>query len=184
VQGDSVADARRLVDHLLALGHTRIGMVTESDEVSTARDRRAGYVQALAAAGVEPDPKLVAVSSATDSRAARDAARRLFALPDPPTAIFAVNNIAVVGVFEAARDEGLRIPDDLALVCFDDIEHVARVYPFLTVMSQPAETFGTVATQLLLDRVASRRDEEPRTVLLPSKLVVRESCGARLKRAV
>ena len=146
VQGDSVLGARQLVEHLIELGHTRIGMVTESDDVSTARDRRRGYAEALASAGIEPRDDLVAVSSATDARAARDAAERLLALPDPPTAIFAVNNIAVVGAVEAARARGTVIPDDLALVCFDDIEHVARVYPFLTVMAQPAETFGTVAT--------------------------------------
>jgi LacI family transcriptional regulator len=179
VQGDSVGGARRLVEHLIALGHRRIGMVTESAEVSTARDRVKGYTEALAAAGIPVIPELVAESSAIDPDAACEATIRLLSLPDPPTAIFAVNNIAVVGVVEAARQQQLDIPADLALVCFDDIEHVSRLYPFLTVMAQPAETYGTVATQLLLDRLGGRVRERRRIVVLPPDFIVRISSGAQ-----
>jgi LacI family transcriptional regulator len=177
VQGDSVAGARRLVEHLIQLGHRRIGMVTETHEVSTARDRLAGYKQALEAAGIEFEPELVAESSAIDVSAAHDAALSLLNLPERPTAIFSVNNIAVVGVAEAARERGLDIPRDLAVVCFDDIEHASRFHPFLTVMAQPAETFGTIATQLLLDRLASRIEQRRRLVVLPADFIVRESSG-------
>jgi LacI family transcriptional regulator len=177
VQGDSIAGARRLVEHLIGLGHRRIGMITESAEVSTARDRLRGYQEAHAQAGLELDPELVAESSAIDPDAARDASARLLAIADPPTAIFAVNNIAVVGVAEAARQRQLDIPSDLALVCFDDIEHVSRLYPFLTVMAQPAETYGTIATQLLLDRFSGRIGERRRIVVLPPDFIVRLSSG-------
>jgi LacI family transcriptional regulator len=179
VQGDSVGGARRLVEHLIGLGHRRIGMVTESAEVSTARDRLQGYTEALEAAGISPDPELVAESSAIDPDAACEATLRLLSSPDPPTAIFAVNNIAVVGVVEAARRKQLEIPADLALVCFDDIEHVSRLYPFLTVMAQPAETYGTVATQLLLDRLGGRVADRRRIVVLPPDFIVRISSGAQ-----
>jgi LacI family transcriptional regulator len=178
VQGDSVGGARRLVDHLIGLGHTRIGMITETDEVSTARDRVEGYREALESAGIGFRPELVAESSAIDVRAAHDSTLRLLDLAKPPTAIFAVNNIAVVGVAEAARERGLDIPGDLAVVCFDDIEHASRFHPFLTVMAQPAETFGTVATQLLLDRLSGRVPERRRIVVLPADFIVRESSGA------
>lgn len=177
VQGDSVAGARTLVEHLIGLRHHRIGMISESDDVSTARDRKRGYREALVAAGCEFDEELVRQSSATDPQAARQAAEQLLSMPKPPTAIFAVNNIAVLGVVEAARERGLKIPGDLAVVCFDDVEHAARLCPFLTVMAQPAETFGTVATQLLLDRVTGRIDKEHRTVVLPPSLIIRKSCG-------
>jgi LacI family transcriptional regulator len=180
VQGDSVAGARQLVEHLISLGHRRIGMVTETAEVSTARDRLEGYRQAHRAAGIEPDPELVREASAIDVGKAYNATLDLLDLADPPTAIFSVNNIAVVGVAEAARERGLEIPDDLAVVCFDDIEHASRFHPFLTVMVQPAETFGTIATQLLLDRLAGRIEQRRRLVVLPAEFVVRESCGARL----
>jgi LacI family transcriptional regulator len=178
VQGDSVGGARQLVEHLIELGHRRIGMVTETADVSTARDRLQGYREALVRAGIEPDPELVVESSAIDPESAAGATLRLLGLPDPPTAIFAVNNIAVVGVVEAARQEGFEIPRDLALVCFDDIEHVSRLYPFLTVMAQPAETFGTIATQLLLDRLTGRVGQRRRIVVLPADFIVRESSGA------
>jgi LacI family transcriptional regulator len=178
VQGDSIGGARQLVDHLIELGHTRIAMVTETSEVSTARDRLRGYREALENAGIESDPELVVESSAIDPDAAAEAAGRLLGLATPPTAIFAVNNIAVVGVVEAARQEGFEIPGDLALVCFDDIEHVSRLYPFLTVMAQPAETFGTIATQLLLDRLSGRVGQRRRIVVLPADFVVRRSSGA------
>src|SRR5881396_2288169 len=101
VQGDSVAGARRLVEHLIELGHRRIGMVTERSDVSTARDRVQGYREALENAGIAPDPELVVESSAIDPDAACEATLQLLALPEAPTAMFAVNNIAVVGVVEA-----------------------------------------------------------------------------------
>ncbi len=179
VHGDSVAGARRLVDHLIGLGHRRIAMITEASEVSTARERLQGYREALDAAAIRFRPELVVETSAIDPDAAHDATLRLLELPEPPTAIFTVNNLVAVGVVEAARERELKIPGDLALVCFDDIEPVSRLRPFLTVMAQPAETFGTIATQLLLDRIAGRVAERRRIVVLPADFIVRESCGAR-----
>jgi LacI family transcriptional regulator len=178
VQGDSVAGARGLVEHLVALGHRRIAAITETLAVSTSRERLQGYRDALNAAAIEQRPEYVLEASAVDPRGGCEAALRLFDLARPPTAIFAVNNIVAVGVVEAARERGLDIPEDLALVCFDDIEHVSRLYPFLTVMAQPAETFGTLAAQLVLDRIAGRVRERRRVVVLPADLVVRRSSGA------
>jgi LacI family transcriptional regulator len=179
VQGDSVAGARRLVEHLTGLGHRRIAMITEAGEVSTARDRLQGYRDALVAAGLELRADLVVEASAIDPAAAHEATIRLLELQDAPTAVFTVNNIAAIGVVEAARAQGLDIPGDLALVCFDDIEHTSRIHPFLTVMAQPAETFGTIAMQLLLDRLAGHVGERRRIVVLPADFTLRESCGAR-----
>jgi LacI family transcriptional regulator len=178
VQGDSVAGARRLVDHLIGLGHRRIAMISEAFDVSTSRERLQGYREALEAVAIEQRAAYVVQASAVDARSGRDAALRLFDLEEPPTAIFAVNNIVAVGVVEAARERGIEIPGDLALVCFDDIEHVSRLYPFLTVMAQPAETFGTLAAQLLLDRIAGRVRERRRMVVLPADLIVRRSSEA------
>ena len=123
-------------------------------------------------------------ASAVDPRGGYEAALRLLDLEQPPTAIFAVNNIVAAGVVEAARERGLEIPGDLALVCFDDIEHVSRLYPFLTVMAQPAETFGSLAAQLLLDRIAGRVRERRRVVVLPADFIVRRSSGAERESAV
>jgi LacI family transcriptional regulator, galactose operon repressor len=177
VRGDSVDGARQLVEHLLSLGHRRIGLIVESDEVSTARERRRGYVQTLEAAGIPLDPALVAEATA-DPDGGFDGMRRLLGLAEPPTAVFTVNNLVALGAIEAVRDAGLEVPDDVALVCFDDIAYASRLYPFLTVMEQPAETFGTMGTQLLLERIDDRGPDRKHLVVLPAEFVVRRSCGA------
>jgi LacI family transcriptional regulator len=179
VVGDSLGGARRLVEHLISHGHRRIGFITESDDVSTARDRRQGYLAALAAAGVELDPSLI-VYSTVDPPGGFDGMRLLLELAEPPTAVFTVNNLVAVGAIEAVRAHNLEVPDDVALVCYDDIEYASRLYPFLTVMSQPAETLGKLGTQLLLERIEGRAPEQPRLVVLPAQFVVRQSCGAEL----
>jgi LacI family transcriptional regulator len=176
VVGDSAGGARRLVEHLISLGHRRIGFITESDEVSTARDRREGYEAALTAAGFPLDPGLI-VRSTVDPPGGFEGMRRLLELNEPPTAVFTVNNLVALGAIEAVRAHGLEVPDDVALVCFDDIEYASRLYPFLTVMAQPAETLGTLGTQLLLERIEGRAPEQPRIVVLPAQFVVRQSSG-------
>jgi LacI family transcriptional regulator len=177
VVGDSFAGARRLVEHLIALGHGRIGLIVESNQVSTARDRRRGYEAALAAAGIALDPSLV-VETAVDPVGGAEGMRRLLELEQRPTAVFTVNNLVALGAIEAVRGAGLEVPDDVALVCFDDIEYASRLYPFLTALEQPAETFGTVATQLLLERIQGRGPARRHVVVLPGEFVVRKSCGA------
>jgi LacI family transcriptional regulator, galactose operon repressor len=177
VLGDSTAGARLLVEHLISLGHTRIAMIVESDAVSTARDRRRGYEAALQGAGLDAPGELVAVTT-VDPDGGRDGMRRLLELEQPPTAVFTVNNLVALGAIEAIRAADLDVPEDVALVCFDDIEYASRLHPFLTAMEQPAETFGALGTQLLLERIERRAPEHARTVVLPAQFVVRMSCGA------
>jgi LacI family transcriptional regulator, galactose operon repressor len=104
--------------------------------------------------------------------------RRLLELDERPTAVFTVNNLVAVGAIEAVRAAGLEVPGDVALVCFDDIEYASRLYPFLTALEQPAETFGTLGTQLLLERIEGRGPARRSAVVLPGRLTVRKSCGA------
>jgi len=177
VLGDSAGGAQRLVEHLISLGHRRIGIVVESDEVSTARDRRRGYEAALAGAEIPVDPALVA-DAPVDPQGGLEGMSRLLELEEPPTAVFAVNNLVALGAIEAVRAAGLDVPRDVALVCFDDIEYASRLYPFLTAMVQPAETFGTLGAQLLLERIEGRGPARGRMVVLPGQFVVRLSCGA------
>jgi LacI family transcriptional regulator len=178
VVGDNAGGAQRLVEHLISLGHRRIGFIVEGDEVSTARDRRRGYESALTAADIPLDPALV-VEAAVDPRGGADGMGRLLGLDDPPTAVFTVNNLVAVGAIEAVRSAGMEVPDDIALVCFDDIEYASRLYPFLTAMEQPAETFGTLSTQLLVERIAGRAAERRREIVLSPNFIIRRSCGAR-----
>jgi len=152
-------------------------MIVESDDVSTARDRRRGYEQALEHAGLGLDTELVALST-VDPRGGFAGMQQLLKAEPHPTAVFAVNNLVALGAIEAVRAEGLEVPDDIALVCFDDIEYASRLYPFLTVMMQPAETFGTLGTQLLLERIRGDGHRGSRVVVLPAEFIVRRSCGA------
>jgi LacI family transcriptional regulator len=177
VLGDSAAGAQQLIEHLISLGHRRIGMIIESDDVSTARERRQGYRAALEASGLHVDPAII-VEATVDPSGGLDGMRRLLQMSDRPTAVFTVNSLVALGAIEAVRAAGLEVPDDVALVCFDDIEYASRLYPFLTVMEQPAETFGTLGTQLLLERIENRGPQRARVVVLPGEFVVRKSCGA------
>jgi len=179
VQADSVAGARMLASHLLSIGHRRIAVITEPDNVSTARERLQGYNAAMKAAGVKVPPSLI-VRTTADRAGGQAAMQQILRLDPRPTAVFAVNNMTALGAMQAIRERGLIVPKDIALVCFDDVEHLAVLSPFLTVVNQPTEMFGTLAAQLLLERIVGDPAGPSRHVVLESDLLVRESCGAKL----
>ena len=176
VVGDNVGGAQRLTEHLLAVGHRRIAMICGPLDVSTARDRLQGYRQALELAGIAFDDEYV-VETAVNVRGGTTAIADILKLTPRPQAIFAVNNLVAVGAVQALRQQGISVPRDMALACFEDIELASQLYPFLTVMAQPAETFGTIAAQLLIERITGRTSDRPRRVALSPELVVRVSSG-------
>ncbi len=177
VLGDNAGGAQRLTNHLLDAGHRRIAIIHGPLDISTSRDRLQGYRQALTGAGVAWESHL-AVEASVDVHGGYQAMNRLLQQEPRPTAVFAINNLIAVGVVQALREHGLDLPQDMALVCFDDIELASQLFPFLTVMAQPAETFGTVAAQLLLERIGGRLIERPRRVVLMPDLVIRTSSTA------
>jgi LacI family transcriptional regulator len=181
VQGDSAGGARKLVQHLASIGHRRIGIILGADDVSTTRERYAGYCAALNAAGIAFDRDLV-VETSVDRPGGYRAIQQLLQLSERPSAVFAVNNMTALGAMQALRGQGLNVPDDIALVCFDDVEHLAILAPFMTVVDQPADAFGGMAAQMVLERIAGRVAEKPRLVRLPTDLIVRVSCGAGILR--
>lgn len=177
VISDSVAGSRRLVEHLIAIGHRRIAHFTESDDVSTGRDRLEGYRQALEAAHIPVADDLI-FRTTTDRIGGYRATQLMLHLDPLPTAIFTVNNMTALGAMQALRERGLKVPEDIGLVCFDDVEHLAILSPFLTVVDQPGETFGSLGAQLLFERISGKAGNRSRRIVLQADLIVRQSCCA------
>jgi DNA-binding LacI/PurR family transcriptional regulator len=168
------------VRHLIELGHRRIGFVGDSiNQVrefnfTSSRDRHSGYSQMLAAAGIAPQPEYQR-HGVHGRYEARMLARELLQLADPPTAIFAASDTQAMGVLEAARDLGLRVPGDLSIIGFDDID-VAE-YLGLTTVRQPLFTSGQRGVDLLLSLI-SGEDLGFQSELLPIELVARSTTAA------
>ncbi len=178
VYGDSVSGAYALIQHLIGLGHQRIAMVSGPPNTSTAEDRVTGYYLALIEAGIPVSPSLVKHGEFQ----AVSGERLTYQLLDEglnPTAIFAANNAIAIGVIDALEKRGLHIPQDIAVVCFDDLPNASRFFPFLTVAVQPAYDMGVNAAQLLLSRLEAEGGLQPRQVVLPARLLIRYSCGSK-----
>lgn len=161
---------------LLSLGHQRVGFITGTMEFGCARDRLDGYRTALKDHGLPVDPRLICEGDFMQPQGYQ-CAQRLLSLPEPPTAIFSSNDTMAFGVMEAARERGLRLPEDLSIVGFDDIPQASHVHPALTTVRQPLEEMGRSAAHLLLKYIAHPYAEVER-IELPTRLVIRESCQA------
>ena len=184
VRCDSEAGAHALTRHLIALGHTRIAVLTGRRAISTSTDRVAGCRRALEESRLELDDDLVryggynfgSLNQADGYQMARDV---LGAASPRPTAIFAANNFIAFGAIRALGEAGLRVPEDMSVVAFDDLPAEWAVDPFLTVAAQPAYEIGRRAAELLLDRIAGEPGAAGRAVVLPFEMIVRRSSAAR-----
>jgi LacI family transcriptional regulator len=165
--------ADQAMRHLLTLGHRRIAAITGPPGWLATEERCAAYHAALAAAGIRPEPAFE-VASDFQVGPAEQAAATLLDLPEPPTAIFAFNDSIAFGALRAARGRGLRVPEDLSVVGFDDIEPATLVTPALTTVRQPLGEMGRTAVNVLV-RLLERRASETPHIELPTRLVVRES---------
>ena len=182
VSAANASGARAATDHLLALGHRRIGAITGPPDWLASTERLNGYRSALAAAGVLPDPDLV-VESDFSIESGEAAAGALLDLPERPTAIFGFNDNVAIGALEAARARGLRVPEDLSVAGFDDSEQSGLVTPALTTVRQPLAEMGRMAVSLLL-RLLDHQRVEAMSVELATRLVVRDSTGAPVALSV
>ncbi|RRO18270.1 LacI family transcriptional regulator [Saccharopolyspora rhizosphaerae] len=165
----------RLVDHLAELGHDRIAMVSGLGGLTTTEERLRGYQDGLARNGLDFDEELAVEGASASDRAARATAGLLARRP-APTAVITANNSMTIGAMQAISEAGLRVPDDVALVGFDDFPWADWFSPRLTVIAQPSAQIGTTAARLLLRRIADP-GSPPRTHRLDSTLVHRNSCG-------
>jgi len=181
VTTDMAAGARALVRHLLAVGRRRIAMLSGPVGISSANDCVAGYCLALEEAGIPIDPRLVRRGELRVIPGAHMTAQLL----DEDLhvdAIVAANSALARGALEALQQRALRVPDDVALVCFDDSGSLPTSFPFMTIVAQPGYELGSNAAQLLFSRVKGRQPLPPRCIVLPTRLIVRYSCGYHLKQ--
>lgn len=173
---DNQSIAARVTEHLIALGHRRIAMLIDETEWTTGADRSAGYLAALAAAGLPPSPELL-VPVGWDVGGARRAAVDLLAQRQRPTAVFAANNVLAEGLWRAVNDLGLRVPTDVSIVSFDDARWMSMVSPGVTAVAQDVVALGAAAVDRLLARIEAP-DDEPRTVMLEAEILPRGSTSA------
>ncbi|MGM3390006.1 LacI family transcriptional regulator [Stutzerimonas stutzeri] len=171
---DNRAAARAMTEHLLNLGHQRIGLIKGPQGSPLTRERIAGYEDALRKVGIEPDPSLLCRGNFS-LQAGYDAAKRLLAHSNRPTAIFCENDEMAIGAISCIRQAGLRVPGDISVAGFDDIPFSAFCDPPLTTICQPAEAFGQHAVEMLVALSENRPLGSDKHRVLPFKLVTRAS---------
>ena len=172
VEVDNRRGAYEAVEHLIKLGHKRIGLIAGLPKVSTSRERRQGYEDAMAAYNIPLQPGYIRIGDYKQA-SGQVLTEELLALPSPPTALFAANNLMAVGALEAIHKRRLKIPGDIALIGFDDLPWAEALDPPLTVVRQPAYEVGCAAVELLLKRLGDPKRPETHLKLLP-KLVLED----------
>ncbi len=182
VDVDNIEAARRAVEHLIALGHRRIAMLKGLVRDICTHARYEGYRQALAAAGLPFDERLVGDGDWSPA-SGYQWTQRFLALDEPPTALFSSNDMMVAGVTRAMQERGLRVPDDLAIVGFDDLLQTTMIFPELTTVRQPCIEMGACAAEMLIDQL-EHSGRAPAHVILPTTLIIRESCGYKRRAAM
>lgn len=178
VRIDNVAAAYELTQHLLTLGHRRIGFIKGAANQPDGELRLEGFLKALKDAGLDPASAPIAQGEFT-SRSGRDAARRLLAIEPRPTAIFAANDDMAAGAASYAHALGLDVPKDLSIVGFDNTAIAVAVWPELTTVEQPVAAMARKAVELVFEEIRRKRSGtgEPRQSLHPHSLIVRDSSG-------
>jgi LacI family transcriptional regulator len=175
IGSENTEPTAQLVDHLASLGHRRIGMVAGREGVATTVERLEGFRSGMRRNKVRVSSNLIASGANLE---AYNVALRFLSMPKPPTALVIGNNRMTIGVMRAIRDAKLTVPDDVALVVFDDFEWADLFDPRLTAIAQATAEMGERAVEMILTRLAAP-ELEPRIERLPAVFVHRESCGCR-----
>ncbi|MBW3089383.1 LacI family DNA-binding transcriptional regulator [Bifidobacterium miconisargentati] len=173
VQADNWMGGVIATRHLLELGHKRIGIITGPDEMLCSRARLDGYSAALAERGIPTSPELIAEGDFTTPGGYEGAMALLEDEQNRPTAIFAGSDLQAMGVYEAARQLKIRIPEDLSIIGFDDIQTAAYMGPALTTVRQPLQDMASTAARMIIDTTEGRQIQK--RVILSTSLVVRDS---------
>ena len=175
---DNVHASQNAVSHLIRLGRRRIATITGPLQSTVGLDRREGYVKALTGRGLTVDEALLAEGDFTET-GGYFAMKQL--IPAGPDAVFAASDVMALGAMRAAREAGLRVPEDVAFVGFDDLPIAGVSEVLLTTVRQPTTELGERAVELLIDQIENGI-QPPRHVIMGTELIVRESCGVRLAK--
>lgn len=163
------------MNYLTGLGHRHIGYITGRMELVSTNQRLLGYKDGLCAAGIPVDEELIETGDYTTEKALL-CARKLLSLRNRPTAIFAANDMSAIGVYQAAKEAGLCIPQDLSVVGFDNLIESVYVNPALTTVDQFMEEMGTVATKMIVKLVSDEK-LKCKQHIIQTKLIIRDSCS-------
>ncbi len=174
VDSDNMRGAVLATEHLLALGHRRIGFLGGRPDLESARLREEGYRLALREAGITPDPALMRVGGYKQETADQPV-HDLLTMPDRPTAVFAANDLSAIGTMAVARSLGLSVPDDLSVIGFDNVPESVMTTPPLTTINQPIRRMGAEAIELLIGLMDGTAGPSTH-VTLPTDLVERGTC--------
>ncbi|GCE50168.1 LacI family transcriptional regulator [Thermosporothrix hazakensis] len=177
---DEVEGAYKAVKHLISLGHRRIAMITGPSWESVSPARHRGYQNALAEAGIPYDPELVREGDWLHT-SGYDATLQFLCMKEVPTALFCSSDMMAAGALQALYEQGIKVPQEMAVVGFDDVPQTRIIIPPLTTIRQPTVEMGRIATEMLIDQLEGKKCEQSH-VILPTTLVVRQSCGALLQQ--
>ncbi len=175
---DNVNAAYNAVSHLIRLGYKRIGTITGTPESTVSIDRKAGYIKALTERGRDVDEKLIICGDFTETSGYYSMQQLLSAKPD---AVFVASDLMAIGAVRAIHDAGLRIPDDVAIVGFDDLPMAKLPDPPLTTVRQPIYQFGFQAVEVLIDQIVNGL-KPVRRIIMDTELIIRNSCGASRRK--
>jgi len=171
---DNIKGTREAVQYLLNLGHRRIGLVAGILYVMDGRQRLQGYIDTLNSHNIEIDNDLIFKGDFTE-KSGYDALYYFFSLKLPPTAIFCSNDHMAVGLYKAAHEKNIKIPDDLSVIGFDDIKLASFLTPPLTTIKQPIDTLGKTTAELIIDYIEKKLNTIKK-IIIPPKLIIRSSC--------
>jgi len=174
VSCNNLTGARQAVEHLYQLGHRRIAYIASQRSQDSNLARLTGYQQVLADNGISVDQDLIFEGDGT-LQGGFQLTQKLVARNQPPTAIFCFNDMTAIGVLDALRRNGIRVPDEMSVVGFDDVEFAAYYHPSLTTVRQPTDVMGQRLVHILLALIQGQEDVTPET--LPTRLVIRGTTG-------
>jgi DNA-binding LacI/PurR family transcriptional regulator len=171
---DDISSARRATEYLISLGRKKIALLNFSLQFRFARHREQGYTEALHKAGLEKNNDRITHLPSIDYQLAYSNALHILSLPDPPDACFAVSDVYAVAMIHAAKKSGIRVPEDLSVIGFDNIELASMTDPSITTIAQPGRQMGYQASELLIEKI-NNPSIAKKSIILNTELIVRES---------